>query len=158
MEDERIASMLVGLRQLMKLYEMMLKECCEDGKLSQTEIRVLSFLKNNPDRDTAAEISEFRMLPKGNVSQAVDSLIQKGFLESRQDTDDRRRKHLRLTDQVNPLAEQMEVCRKKYMELLYQNFSEEEYRSYQELTERILKNVKTAMEKRQAGKGEKETL
>ena len=44
------------------------------------EIKIISFLYNNPEKDTAADIAELRMLPKRNISKAVESLIKKGFL------------------------------------------------------------------------------
>ena len=43
-------------------------------RLTITEGKVISFLYNNPGKDTAADITELRMLSKGNVSQAVESI------------------------------------------------------------------------------------
>ena len=72
---------LVQFRQLNKLYECMLKEICRRHKLTLIETTIISFLYNNPGRDTAADIVELRMLSKGNVSQAVELLIQKSLLK-----------------------------------------------------------------------------
>ena len=44
-----------------------------------------------------ADIVELRMLLKGNVSQAVESLIQKSLLKREQNKEDRRKIHLSLT-------------------------------------------------------------
>ena len=43
-----------------------------------------------------ADIVERRMLPKGNVSAGVETLVQKGLLMRRQDQTDRRKIHLSL--------------------------------------------------------------
>ena len=67
---------LVQFRQLNKLYECMLKEICRRHKLTLIETTIISFLYNNPGRDTAADIVELRMLSKENVSQAVELLMQ----------------------------------------------------------------------------------
>ena len=56
----------------------MLKAICEEYRLTLIEATIISFLHNNPAKNTAADIVELRMLSKGNVSQAVESLIQKG--------------------------------------------------------------------------------
>ena len=40
------------------------------------EADIISFLKNNPGKDTAADIVELRMLSKGAVSKTVEALIQ----------------------------------------------------------------------------------
>ena len=45
---------LVQFRQLNKLYECMLKEICGRHKLTLIETTIISFLYNNPGRDTAA--------------------------------------------------------------------------------------------------------
>ena len=45
---------LVQFRQLNKLYECMLKEICRRHKLTLIETTIISFLYNNPGRDTAA--------------------------------------------------------------------------------------------------------
>ena len=55
---------LVQFRQLNKLYECMLKEICGRHKLTLIETTIISFLYNNPGRDTAADIVELRMLSK----------------------------------------------------------------------------------------------
>lgn len=73
-----ITDFLAHIRLTMKLQEQMLKNICETWQLTITEGKVISFLYNNPGKDTAADITELRMLSKGNVSQAVESLIQKG--------------------------------------------------------------------------------
>jgi len=70
-----ITDFLAHIRLTMKLQEQMLKNICETWQLTITEGKVISFLYNNPGKDTAADITELRMLSKGNVSQAVESLI-----------------------------------------------------------------------------------
>ena len=72
---------LMYFRRIIKLHESMLKEICETYQLTMIEANIISFLYNNPGRDTARDIVELRMLSKGNVSQAVESLIQKGMLK-----------------------------------------------------------------------------
>ena len=95
---------LVQFRQLNKLYECMLKEICGRHKLTLIETTIISFLYNNPGRDTAADIVELRMLSKGNVSQAVELLIQKSLLKRIPDENDRRRIHLELLPDAIPIT------------------------------------------------------
>ena len=87
----RTTSILMGVRSMMKLYESMLKEVCEEYQLAQIEVTIISFLYNNPGKDTAGDIAELRMLSKGNVSQAVENLIQKSLIQRIPDESDRRR-------------------------------------------------------------------
>lgn len=71
----------MGLRSLFRLYDKMLKKVCTEHDLTVIEADIISFLQNNPGKDTAADIVELRMLSKGAVSKAVESLIQKSLLE-----------------------------------------------------------------------------
>ena len=99
----RTNTLLVNIRRIIKLYDSLLKPVCDQYGLVPIEATIISFLYNNPGRDTAAYIVEFRMLSKSNVSQAVESLIQKSLLLRRQDTEDRRRIHLPLPPSPAPL-------------------------------------------------------
>ena len=49
------------------------------------EATIITFLRNNPNVDTAADIAELRMLSKGQVSQAVESLVRKGLVRRQPD-------------------------------------------------------------------------
>ena len=88
---------LETIRWIIKYYEKLMKETGNSFNLSQMEINILSFLYYNPTKDTASDIVELRMLPKGNVSQGVEKLIQKDLLTRETDKSDRRKVHLFLT-------------------------------------------------------------
>ena len=66
-------------KSLMKLQEKYLESIRIDYKLSRIEVIIITFLHNNPVHDTARDIVEFRMLQRGNVSTAIDSLADKGY-------------------------------------------------------------------------------
>lgn len=59
--------------------------------------QVLDYLsKCNKHSDTPATVAEFLSLTKGTVSQSIQVLERKGYLEKQQDTEDRRTIHLKL--------------------------------------------------------------
>ena len=60
----------MGLRSLIRLYDKMLKKVCTEHDLTVIEADVISFLRNNPGKDTAVDIVELRRLSKGAVSKA----------------------------------------------------------------------------------------
>jgi len=78
-------NLLVYTRTLVKLYDLYMEKIRLNYHFSHIEITIISFLHNNPGKDTAKEICDMRMLPKGNVSQGVESLIQKQLLVRQQD-------------------------------------------------------------------------
>ncbi len=73
------SEVLVGFRNILKYYDSLRRRVCKQHSLSQTEFDVLAFLGNNPGLDTARDIVELRLLPKSNVSVAVESLSSAAF-------------------------------------------------------------------------------
>lgn len=122
---------------------------CERHGLSQVELDVLAFLMNHPNNDTARDIVELRMLPKANVSQAVDSLMRRGLLTREQDCIDRRRIHLHLTADALALRGEIEEARDAFQKQLFAGFSAEERTLYARMCLRISQNAMQAMERKQ---------
>lgn len=139
---------LLSIRAAIKLQKTLLKRLSETYGLTLTEANVITFLHNNPGKDTAADITELRMLSKGNVSQAVESLIQKGLLKRIPDLHDRRRIHLALLPDCQPITANADDLMEEYREYLFQGFSKEEFASYQMLSKRLMDNAKNAMKGR----------
>lgn len=133
--------LLFGIRRIVKLYEFSLKPICLQYDLSHMEAEILAFLHNNPGRDTASDIVELRMFKKGNVSQAADSLIERGFLTRERDPDDRRKSHLHLTENAQEILVKIETARLAFQTQLFSGFSEEEFSLFQSLNARIFENA-----------------
>ena len=146
MNENRKTEFLTNIRQIMRLHDKMLKSICGQYQMNITETAVISFLYNNPGKDTAADIVELRMLFKGAVSQAVESLIQIKLLEREQDTKDRRRIHLSLTPAANPITQEIEKAQKGFRDKVFQGFTEEERELFNEFHLRIQENTKQALE------------
>ena len=134
-------------RSTLKLYDTLLKEICISHDLSGLELTIISFLHNNPEYDTAKDISSFRMIPKGNVSQGVNALLAKGLLLRSPDAHDRRIIHLSLTDRSLELVEKVEAAKHQFTELMFDGFSPEERAMYGRLCQRIDQNVKQSLER-----------
>lgn len=132
---------LLSTRGLIKLYDQHLENIRTEHHLSHIEITIISFLHNYPNKDTATDISEIRMLPKGNVSQGVESLIQKSLLLRTPDTSDRRKIHLSLTDKAVPIVEEIEKAKTIFGKKIFDGFSPEELDFYIKMNERIHCNV-----------------
>lgn len=138
---------LMNIRQITKLHENMLKKICVKCDLSLIEANIISFLYNNPGKDTAGDIVELRMLSKGNVSQGVELLAGKGFLLRNQDKEDRRKVHLRLSDAVQPVTEELKLEKQKFQEALFDGFTEEDRKMLEELNRRVMENTKKALKR-----------
>ena len=141
--------LFMGIRSLFRLYDKMLKRVCMEHDLTLIEADVISFLKNNPEKDTAADIVELRMLSKGAVSKAVESLIQKSLLERIPDTEDRRKIHLKLKDQAGPVTESIDRIREEFLDTVLEGFAKDELELHRQFFDRLVENTKRAMEGRE---------
>ena len=145
----RTTEFLLSFRRIFKLYDRMLKPVCEAYHLTLIEANIVSFLHNNPGHDTARDIVELRMMSKGNVSQAVESLIQKGLLKRSADKADRRIVHLTLTPEAEPVTSTIKEQVSSFQEELFTGFSSEERERYHQLSKRMMENTKSAMKRRE---------
>ncbi len=135
-------NLLVYTRTLVKLYDLYMEKIRLNYHFSHIEITIISFLHNNPGKDTAKEICDMRMLPKGNVSQGVESLIQKQLLVRQQDSSDRRKIHLSLTQLAIPIIEEIESAKAEFEKQIFDGLTKEELLLCQKINARIAENAK----------------
>lgn len=145
---KRYTEFWLTLKSIFKLHEMMLKKVCDQYNLTAIEADVVSFINNNPGLDTAADIVELRMLSKGAVSKAVESLIERSLLERAQDKNDRRKMHLSLTEKAGPITRSIEEVQNELWSMVFDGFTEEEEELYEQFRNRMYINTKSAMEGR----------
>ena len=140
---------LMNIRRIIKLHESLLKEICSQYHLTLIEATIISFLYNNPGKDTAGDIVELRMLSKGNVSNAVELLIQKSLLQRTPDASDRRKIHLSLLPETKPIPDAIDTIQNQFYEEVFNGFSEDEYAYFQTLNQRLMENTKNAAKRRE---------
>ena len=134
-----ITYLLVLMQRIGKMHEQKLKELCRQYDLSLIEAKIIAFLHNNPTKDTAGDIVELRMLSKGNVSQAVDLLCQKGLLSKTADQTDRRK--------TQNVTRAIDTFQSAFYHNLFDGFSLEEFQMFASLNERLASNVATIYHK-----------
>ena len=140
--------LLLLYRRIQKLYDRHMDDIRKNFSLCRIEITIISFLHNNPGLDTAGDIAEYRMLSKGNVSQSVEALIQKGYLERFPDSEDRRRIHLSLTAHASEIVRQIDEIKGVFYQALAEGLTESEIKQYQAITDKITENVLNGLESR----------
>lgn len=139
------AEITASIRGIIKGYEKFLDAAGDSCGLSRTERDSLLFLYNNPEHETARDIVEYRMIPKANVSQAVDSLIAKGYLERGACAEDRRRVRLRLTDSGKEAAAKLKEAQMRFSAALFAGLSDEERATLEKADLLIKENIQTIL-------------
>ena len=133
---------VMGVRGMIRLYEVILENRCSGLGLSLLELNILNFLFYNPEKNTASDIVEYRMLPKANVSKGIDSLVRKSYVRREEDASDRRRTNLYLLPAAEPITQAIDAARTEYFEKLFNGFTEDERQEYFRLAEMVNLNVR----------------
>ena len=127
-------------QQFGKFYAYQFTPLLERTGLTMREVHVLLFLANNPDYDTARDVTLYRGMSKSQVSQAVDLLCAQGLLQRTPDGADRRMVHLSITPAGRPLARECQVLQERCGARLLDGLAPEQVRQLRELLETVLNN------------------
>src|SRR5690348_10981570 len=97
---EQVAEEVLGLLTfLMKGTAPQFFGILEELDLSMTQLKTLQMLDGCAEEVSVKELSALLGLSLPGASRTVDSLLKRGYLERREDDDDRRMKRLRITDE-----------------------------------------------------------
>lgn len=127
-------------------YACCAKPVCEKYGLTQMELDILLFLKNNPPFDTAAQIIKMRRLTKSHVSGAVKALQEKGLLTAGFREGNHKEIHLCITPQALPVVEDGLSAQETFGRRLFSGFSAQEGELCQQLYRRICQNAREGLE------------
>ena len=137
--------LLLFLRQFQKFFDRQFDPILERTGLTIREVHVLLFLGNNPDYDTARDITLLRGLSKSQVSQAVDLLAAEGLLRRTPDLSDRRVIHLAITARGRPLVREIQTIQERCIQQLMYLLSPEEQAQFQSCLKTLLDNSGTLL-------------
>ena len=141
-----LPAFFIRSRGLGKLYARLFTPLLEEWGLTQTEADILLFLANNPGYDTARDMAEKRQLAKSHISAGIEALAGRGLLERSWQEGNRKTIHLRLTAAADPIVEEGRALQRRYGELLFRGFTQEEICRLSRWLDRVTENVDAALE------------
>ncbi len=103
--------------KLMSLGKSMRSHChkaVERDGFTLNETDVLLAIISAEDNNTVKAISESSNISKGNISLAVESLKQKGYISTKTSSRDRRSVTIELTDKAEAVAEKLKKAEDEY--------------------------------------------
>lgn len=124
-----------------QLYRRMLAPILREHNLTQLEMDVLLFLANNPGFDTARDLVDIRHLCKSHVSTAVESLVQRHFLERVQREGNKKLIHLILLPAAADPVSAGQAVQKKFFKLVFSDFTAQERAQLNSLMGRVERNA-----------------
>ena len=142
--SQRLPDMAESLAQVMmrvrRSVRLALRQAGAQEGLSQNEIEVLLLLYVGR-WDTARDISRARGLPRSLVSKSVDQLLKRGYIETRQDPQDRRVARLRLLPPAQAAVERLNQAKGVFFSRLCQGITPEEAAAFRSLVDKMMQNL-----------------
>ena len=135
--EESLAQVMMRVRRSVRLA---LRQAGAQEGLSQNEIEVLLLLYVGR-WDTARDISRARGLPRSLVSKSVDQLLKRGYIETRQDPQDRRVARLRLLPPAQAAVERLNQAKGVFFSRLCQGITLEEAAAFRSLVDKMMQNL-----------------
>ena len=91
-------------------------------------------------------MAEKRHLAKSHISAGIEALAGRGLLERSWQEGNRKTIHLRLTAAADPIVEEGRALQRRYGELLFRGFTQEEICRLSRWLDRVTENVDAALE------------
>lgn len=139
--DEQLDALLRGRR-----FKKAVLDCFdairEKYGMKQIEIEAIAFLSTKPD-STSCEMCRVMNLNKGQLSQAMDSLKEKGFVAAQTDDEDKRKICYTMSEKGEAVAQEITAVKKSMMRKLFDGFSGDEMQMFRNMVFRICKNIET---------------
>ena len=135
--DEGLALVMARIRKSVRIS---MRDAARDEGLSQNEIEVLLFLAHGKC-DTARDITQFRGISRSLVSKSVDQLLKRGYIEAKQDENDRRVIHILLLPKAEQTVKKLDAVRKDFMRRLCEGITREEADAFMAIVRKMTENV-----------------
>lgn len=117
------------------------KRIMQNFSLSAAETDILMFLANNPEFDTAAQVSKIRKIPKSQVSLSVNSLYEKELIKRIYKDNNKKTIHLKITEKATPVIVYGRKIQEEFSKQLFSGFTEQEKSEFFRLHFKIAENI-----------------
>lgn len=136
-----LSGVQISLKNIRLYYEARMRLVKEQYHLTLFEVEIIAFLYDHCDMNTASTITEYRRMPKANVSKAVGNLMRLGYLDANRDEEDHRKIHLVLTTKAAPIIHDIAKAQSDFAAKLFAGFTKREIVQCIRLFDRIGNNV-----------------
>lgn len=133
--------LLITGRQFQKMCEREYETIRKKYDLRKVELDMLYFLDYFQEARTAKDIAKMRQVSKAHISSAVENLVERQLLETREDPEDRRRMLLELTEAGGEIVKEVALVRKRMTEIVYDGITDQEKQVMQQAAKKMMQNM-----------------
>ena len=124
-----------------ELFQLFYAQYGEMHHLTETEMQILLFLRDDSVYNTARDICMMRGIAKSNVSNGIRMLERKGYVRIQIDESNKRIHRLFLTEKSRPVADVLYKAQKDCMARILDGITEEEIASMYQFFEKCDSNI-----------------
>lgn len=144
MRDSMINTCGMNMR---KLLEKKSEVLVQKYGVRNVELEILLFLYHSSCGDTAKDIVEQKNLSKAHISKSVDNLRAKGFVVLIKDDNDRRKRHIELTQKAEEAAKEMLEVHNDCKRIIMRYVTEEEKAVMDRVMQKMLRSLDEELQK-----------
>ena len=133
--------------KMRKLLEKKSEVLVQKYGVRNVELEILLFLYHSPCGDTAKDIVEQKNLSKAHISKSVDNLRAKGFVILTEDDNDRRKRHIELTQKAEEAAKEMLEIHNDCRCIIMRYVTEEEKAVMDRVMQKMLRSLDEELQK-----------
>ena len=133
--------------KMRKLLEKKSEVLVQKYGVRNVELEILLFLYHSPCGDTAKDIVEEKNLSKAHISKSVDNLRAKGFVVLTEDENDRRKRHIELTQKAEEAAKEMLEIHNDCRRIIMRYVTEEEKAVMDRVMQKMLRSLDEELQK-----------
>ena len=133
--------------KMRKLLEKKSEVLVQKYGVRNVELEILLFLYHSSCGDTAKDIVEQKNLSKAHISKSVDNLRAKGFVVLIEDDNDRRKRHIELTQKAEEAAKEMLEVHNDCKRIIMLYVTEEEKAVMDRVMQKMLRSLDEELQK-----------
>ncbi|MED3036608.1 MarR family transcriptional regulator [Bacillus thuringiensis] len=140
-----------GFRELYNKLVWLNKDKMEEGLkgFKSSEVHCIEYIENNADSNVT-QLAEAFYVTRGAISRMTKKLIQKGFVESYQKSENKKEIYFRLTEQGKEIYKIHENLHKEFQErdkAVFEQVTEEEFNSIISIVEKYSRHLDAEIKK-----------
>jgi len=133
-------------RMFKKVVERRCSGVCEKYGLKQFEAEVLFYMSQWERSITSTDICRGLIVNKGQVSQTMEALSRKGYIEAAADASDRRYIRIRLTERSREVVNELKEIHEQLKAEIFSGITEAELTQFKATAKKLIDKINAIME------------